>query len=256
MKEVKYIVGIDLHGTLLEPGEKLRDELVPNLILGLQNIQDRAELFLCTGNDLGFVDRKVPPILRECFSGYVLETGCSVSDDHITERVVTTEAETAMIKDLEQKLKDQSFEEVNYFAHRLTSISLFCDEPLKFFTKVSDCVNSLGFTQKVHVTYSSVAVDILPAGYNKHKGLKAVARGKKTIGIADSMNDAPLLIEADHALAPSNIPSEVQSLLIERGLKVGPLREANELSGDTVLVAGSSETLGVIEILGFLDRVL
>jgi hydroxymethylpyrimidine pyrophosphatase-like HAD family hydrolase len=250
----KYIIGLDLHGTLLEPGEILRPELMPALIGGLHKIADRAVLFLCTGNDLEFVDRKIPADLRDCFHGYVLETGCSWSPDRFQEKVLTTPEEQAVIKDLELKLKEERFPEVNYFAHRLTTISMFCDQPKEFYSEVEAAAARLGVRDRVTVTYSSVAVDILPKGYNKFTGLKKVAEGRKTIGIADSMNDAALLLEADFALAPANLAPELKPLLAQRGRPVVPLSKTEGLTSPAVPIASKGETEGVLEILAFLNE--
>ena len=254
MKEKDNILGLDLHGTLLEPGEVLRPELVPLLIAGLKKLSDRAVLFLCTGNDLEFIARKVPAELRAGFDGYVLETGCSFSPDRKQELVLTSPEEQKLIKDLEQKLKDKKFPEVNYFAHRLTTISLFCDRPREFYAEVNEAVRALGVLDKVMVTYSSVAVDILPRGYNKFTGLKKVAEGRKTIGIADSMNDQALLLEADFALAPKNLAPELKTLLAGRGRPVIPLAHAQGLQSQSVPIASGRETEGVLELLSFLDK--
>jgi hydroxymethylpyrimidine pyrophosphatase-like HAD family hydrolase len=253
MMEKKYFLGLDLHGTLLEPGEILRPELIPALIEGLQKIADRAVLFLCTGNDLEFVDRKIPGDLRDCFNGYVLETGCSWSPDRFQEKVLTTPEEQTLIKDLELELNEQRFTEVNYFAHRLTTISMFCNRPREFFPEVEAAVAALGVRERVLVTYSSVAVDILPRGYNKFTGLKKVAEGRKTIGIADSMNDAALLLEADFALAPQNLASELKPLLASSGRPVIPLIQATDLASRAVPISAQRETEGVLEILAFLN---
>ena len=248
-----YILGLDLHGTLLEPGEILRPELVPALIAGLNKLADRAVLFLCTGNDLEFVNRKLPADLRDCFNGYVLETGCSWSPDRKQELVLISPEEQKLIKDLERKLKKKKFPEVNYFAHRLTTISLFCNHPREFYAEVQDAVKALGVLDKVTVTYSSVAVDILPRGYNKLIGLRKVAGGRQTIGIADSMNDQALLLEADYALAPQNLAPELKTLLAERGRPVIPLTQASSLTGRDLPVAPKPETEGVLQILAFLQ---
>lgn len=249
-----YILGLDLHGTLLEPGEILRPELVPALIAGLKKLADRAALFLCTGNDLEFVNRKVPAELCGCFNGYVLETGCSFSPDRKQELVLTSPEEQKLVKDLEQKLKQKKFPEVNYFAHRLTTISLFCDHPREFYAEVNEAARALGVGDRVTVTYSSVAVDVLPRGYNKFIGLKKVAGGLKTIGIADSMNDQALLLEADFALAPKNLAPELKTLLAEHGRPVIPLDQAARLIPDSVPISSRRESEGVLEILSFLDK--
>jgi hydroxymethylpyrimidine pyrophosphatase-like HAD family hydrolase len=249
------VLGLDLHGTLLEPGEIIRPEMIGPVAAAIARLRDRVSVFICTGNDLEFVLRKVPgPILAQV-SGHVLETGCSWSPDGQRELVLTRDAERRTISELEAMLREAGFKEINYFAHRLTTISMFCDDPREFFGRVRDYVAPTRFHDLVHITYSSVAVDILPRGYNKAQGLKAVAGGRPTIGVADSMNDLALLAESDYAFAPSNLAPELVPILADKERKVGPMNEINSLRRNTLAVAGKSETEGVIDILEFLHRV-
>ena len=251
-----YILGLDLHGTLLEPGELLRPELVPRVAAGLARLRGRARRWLCTGNDLEFVRRKIPAAVLDEIDGYVLETGCSHSRDGREEVVDTTDVERATIARLEQLLRGAGFAEINYFAHRLTSISMFCDRPLEFFRAVQGFVTGTEFSDRVMVTYSSVAVDILPAGYDKHRGLVRAAEGLKTIGVADSMNDLALLSRSDFPLAPANLAPELRPLLERAGRRIIPVGASDALQPGAVVVATARETEGVIELLDWLDRVI
>lgn len=251
-----YILGLDLHGTLLEPGEIIRPELVTMVSEGLARLKDRVSRFICTGNDLAFVKDAVPSEILNEVDGYVLETGCSLSPDGLSEKVLTTKEELKTIWELEGELRGGPFPEINYFAHRLTTISMFCNEPRSLYEKVSGFVEGTPFQNKVRVTYSSVAVDVLPAGYNKYTGLAAVAGDREIIGVADSMNDQDLLAESEFSLAPANIAPELRPLLESSGRNAVPLGEALELVYGTVLVAEKGETEGVLEILEFLDKML
>ncbi|MFO8055925.1 MAG: hypothetical protein R6V10_01340 [bacterium] len=254
--EPAYILGLDLHGTLLEPGEVIRPELVNMVSEGLARIKDRISRFICTGNDLKFVKEKVPPEILEQVDGYVLETGCSLSPDGETEKILTTKEELKTIWELEGQLRAQSFPEINYFAHRLTTISMFSDDPRSLHEKIEGFVGDSNFHDRVQVTYSSVAVDILPVGYNKYTGLAAVAGDREIIGVADSMNDQDLLADSHFSLAPANIATELRPLLEKAGRNAVPLMEAPDLISGTVLIANKAETEGVLEILDFLDRML
>ena len=247
-----YIVGIDLHGTLLEPGEKFPEELVVPIAQELDRLKSKTLLWLCTGNDLSFVEKKIPGPVLEMMDGYVLETGCSGSRDKHTEEVITTEEEVQTIKDLEAMLAGMSLPEINYFAHRLTTISMFCDEPRQFFPRVKAVVARTEFSDRVMVTYSSVAVDILPKGYDKYRGLFAVSEGRKTIGVADSANDLNLLLHSDYAFAPSNFARELEPLLKEKARPILSLPHLNALEPNTLALACQPETRGVLEILRFL----
>lgn len=251
-----YILGVDLHGTLLEPGEVLRPELAPAVAQGLRRLSGRALRYLCTGNDLEFVRRKIQPEILAEIDGYVLETGCSRSRDGREEEVATSGAERELIAELEAKLRAANFPQVNYFAHRLTTISMFCDDPRGFARTVEDFVRRTPHAAGAFVTWSSVAVDILPAGYNKHRGLTIAAGGRKTIGIADSMNDLALLAQSDYAAAPQNLAPELRPRLAEARRAIRPLASCPGLDPSALAVSPSAETRGVIEILAWLDRVL
>jgi hydroxymethylpyrimidine pyrophosphatase-like HAD family hydrolase len=250
------VLGLDLHGTLLQPGEILPPELVPDLAASATRLKSRLDLMICTGNDLAFVLRKVPPELREHFTACVLETGASVSSDGTNEQVITTDTERAAIASLEARLRAERFPELDYFAHRLTTISMFCRYPREFYARVAAFVAHTPEADAVLVTYSSVAVDIIPAGYHKFRGLSALAHGRKTIGVADSMNDLPLLALADYAFAPANLAPELIPILSEKGRPVVRLKDQNSLTPGTVVVASQNETLGVLEIMRFLGRVV
>ncbi len=251
-----YILGLDLHGTLLEPGELMREELVGPLAKALSRMEHRAKRFICTGNDLSFVLDKVPAPVLEEIDGCVLETGCSKSLDLSSEEVIVTPEEQGLIKELEAGLKSRGFAEADYFAHRLTTVSMFCKDPPGFCEKVYEHLSGSPVFREVHITYSSVAVDIIPAGYDKYRGLEAVSEGRETIGVADSMNDRALLENADYALAPGNIAPELLPLLQEAGREVRKLAAAGALARAAVLKASARETRGVLQVLEFLDRVI
>lgn len=252
----RFVAGLDLHGTLLQPGETVPSDLVHPIAEGLKKLADRVVWKLCTGNDLAFVKDKVPEEILSEIQGHVLETGCSHSPDGKSEEVLTTPAEVSMIKELEGRLKKAGFPEINYFAHRLTSVSMFCDDPRGFHEKVVEHLRETDYFGKLHITYSSVAVDILPAGYDKHRGLELVAKGLPTVGMADSMNDRALLEKADYALAPSNIAPELVPILKSAGRDVVPMKNAEGMTPGVVLTASEPETAGVIEMLEFMDRVI
>lgn len=247
-----YIVGLDLHGTMLEPGERFPEELVAPVARELDRLKSKTLLWLCTGNDLSFVEQKVPAPVLDMLDGYVLETGCSISRDKRHEEMITTEDEQRMIKELEKMLAGMNFTELDYFAHRLTTISMFCKNPRQFFHKLKAVVDKTEFNDRVMVTYSSVAVDILPKGYDKYRGLYAVSGGRKTIGVADSHNDKNLLLRSDFAFAPSNFARELETEMTEKGRKIVGLPHLNALETNTLALACQPETRGVLEILRFL----
>ncbi|MFC1599629.1 HAD hydrolase family protein [Patescibacteria group bacterium] len=210
----EYIVGIDLHGTLLNPEWEIDEELLPELTEAINRVRDFCKVVLCTGNDLSFVEETVPEEVRDLLDGYVLETGCTMSEDGETEEPIVDVDTEVMMKDLEEKLiqafEEGVFSEVDHFGKRLATISMFTIykgkgvHPKFMQYRVENMVKALGYGDKVIVTRSDVAVDIIPIGHNKMTGLLELANGLKTIGIADSLNDGPMIKYADHAYVPSN----------------------------------------------------
>lgn len=249
-----YIIGIDLHGTMLEPGEHFPEELVVPIAQELDRLKGKALLWLCTGNDLSFVRKKIPEPVLEMMDGYVLETGCSISKEKRAEEILTTPLEQRMIKELENMLKGMNFPELDYFAPRRTTISMFTKEPRQFYFKVKKILDKTEYREPVMITYSSVAVDILPKGYDKYRGLNRVGEGRKIIGIADSANDLNLLLSSDYAFSPSNFAMELEQLLIRGGRKRAELAHLDSLEPNTLAIACQPETRGLLEILRFLSN--
>ncbi len=237
-----FYIGIDLHGTLLRSKEEdIPERLAEPLRQALLRLKNKAKIFLCTGNDLGFVKRKISSDLLCLCDGFVLETGCVISSGE-NEIVLVNKEIVGKIKHLESILKQRNFPEVYKFARRLATISMFTKfgiRPEEFFPRIQEAIRDLEFDDIVRVTYSSVAVDIIPRGFNKFTGMKKVAEGNKIIGIADSMNDIELIEQSDFGFIPRNASEKV----VER-LK----------SSGKVLQGFGRETKGLIEILNFLNE--
>jgi len=256
---MKYVIGIDLHGTLLDHEWEIKPEFRPALLKTLQAVGDFSTIYVCTGNDLSFIDRYIPADIRSCFSGFILETGCVLSDGK-SETVIVPAEKIGKIKALEKQLQAMEFPEVKYFARRHCTISMFTrtesggSDPAGLMPMVEAAVRQLGFGDGVQVTHSNVAVDIIPIGFNKFTGIRHVAAGLKTIGIADSLNDIHLLIDATWAFIPANSSA---GLLRELGLIKRPVRSLAEwqLNSDrSIWRSRYATTEGVIDILKFLER--
>jgi len=101
---VEYAVGVDLHGTLIEDGEYVRSELLEGLKAAFRGLGDSFRLFVCTGNDLPFVARKVPEDVLGFFDGLVLEHGCVLSDG-VGEEVIVGEETVQAVKEMEEGLR-------------------------------------------------------------------------------------------------------------------------------------------------------
>ena len=257
-EHIQYVVGIDLHGTLLDDQWEVKSRFIHPLREALESIRRFCSVHVCSGNDLTFIPHYVPEELRPHFDGYVLETGCVVSDGR-DERIIVPDGLVLAVKDLERRLKAKGLPWVRYFARRLTSISLFSrteeggTDPSEYFPEVLALVKQLGFSEDVRVTHSNVAVDIIPRGFDKFRGLEFIAQGRPTIGIADSMNDIELVRDADIAFVPANASLNLLRELERKGKKVldlgGPLPD----QGGAVWRSRHSSTEGVLDILHFIS---
>lgn len=267
-----FAVGIDLHGTLLDERWQVPDRLRGELEVSLGSVRPFCELFLCTGNDLTFLHEHIQPRLLGLFDGFVLETGC-VSSDGESEEVLVPPEILSTIKSLETQLRDRALPEVRYFARRLATISLFTKtegggpNPTRLFREVRRAVQEMGYEAEVLVTHSDVAVDIIPSGFNKFRGLRLASEAPSLIGIADSLNDLHLIENADISFLPANASPALMEALEVRGRKVRPLeavetRSRNQIAleefgrttGGTIAMSGFRHTEAVIQILRFLGQ--
>lgn len=248
------LLGLDLHGTLLGADERFPEACTDELATLLRRLSDRLIAVACTGNDLSFVRSVLPPPVLDALQGFVLETGCSFAADVDGPETLVVPPETARRRDdLEELLRRRSWPQVTRLGHRLASVSLFTPAPRSFLATVAAAVADEGFADVFDVTYSSVAVDVVPRGFDKLRGLRAAARGAPAWGVADSVNDLPLLAGADLAFAPSNLAPEAAEALALGGRPVLELTSAAALVGGVVLRAPSRETRGVIDVLHFIE---
>jgi len=247
-------LGIDMHGTLIGEDERVPDKCVGPLIAALDALRPKLRIWLCTGNDLGFVNRKIQRELLERFDGYVLETGCVLSDK-LSETVLVPEETVRLIKDLRAKLEGMKLPQVYKFARRLATISLFTRyglSPADFRVVVQERVGELGVADAVQVVYSSVAVDIIPKGYNKYTGIEKAAGGEEVVAIADSMNDLDFLRNADYTFLPANASPEAKRILAGEGRELRPLCELTRMQKRVIAQSSRPCTWGVVEILEWL----
>ena len=259
----EYVIGIDLHGTLLDSEWKIRDCIKGELVNALKRVKDRCRICICSGNDLTFIKKYIPEEVQECMDGYVLETGCVISDG-ISEEIIIPKRLVKEIKELERKLKDKNFKEVKYFARRLATISLFTRteqgglDPVGFYPRFRETVNELGCGNKVYTTHSNVAVDVVPSGYNKFSGINRISKGFRIIGIADSLNDIHLVSDADYAFIPVNASPGLIHGLKTKSKRIMGLKseEAGQMGKNIVLQSQYNETEAVVEILEFINRKL
>ncbi|MBN2858231.1 MAG: HAD hydrolase family protein [Candidatus Delongbacteria bacterium] len=246
MTEPIFHIGIDLHGTLITNDEFLAEGSEETLKELLGSKPENIRLYICTGNDLSFLKRKIPGILSY-FDGAVLETGCVVSEDMENEEIIVTQNIVDQIKDLENTLIDCDYPEVYKFGRRLSTISMFTKygSPLEdFYQKISD---ELKYIDYARVTRSSVAVDIIPSKHDKFNGLEFFGKSKDVfVAVADSLNDLEWLKKADLPFMPGNSDPVTVDILS----KFKEKRSVGEaLDRKNFYISGKDQTFGVIEIL-------
>jgi len=242
-----HAAGIDLHGTLLDRRWRIDEGSLKRLTRAIEALRDHCLFFICSGNDVSFLHNHLTTATMSLFDGYILETGCIISDGTI-EQVLVSPGDMASIGALEDILRSHRFPEVRYFAPRQATVSLFTrtadggNDPADLMPRVVDAVVETGFGDRVYVTHSDVAVDVIPRGYDKLSGLGVAAGGLKTIGIADSLNDLPLIAGADLAFLPANASPALESVL--------------DSTPEVVLKSRSASTGAVVEIIEFLFEYL
>ncbi|MCA1812697.1 MAG: hypothetical protein LC624_01950 [Halobacteriales archaeon] len=251
-------VGLDLHGTLLDKREQLPRRYVQPLVEHLRAMRPWARLYVCTGNDMGFVRDVLPPEVRRTLHGYVLETGASVMQRG--KEVPLTSARTRReVAHLRSVLEGAGLPGVKHFAPRLTSVSVFTqrpytrDPPAKLVPAVQRIVRREGLAERFDVKFSSVAVDVVPRGFHKHRGLAAIAGKHPIAAIADSQNDWEFLVHSDLAFLPRNASPEVERILAAHGKPILPMSKvAPGWHRGLALRAPHAQTRGALEALGFL----
>ncbi len=264
------LMGIDLHGTLLDERETVQlscAERISSLIAGLKARGWRFAT--CTGNDVTFVMSVLPPVLFDSFDVHVLETGASFffPSGRVSEAVerragfvsplgehVVAPAECLCARDgLEDLLLRRFRSVVSRVDRRLACVSLFTEAPAELARSVEAMLDGLdGMTDIFRVTYSSVAVDVVPRCCSKLSGLRLVREGMSLAAIADSVNDVELLGGVEHAFSPANASPRLLELIRSSGRRIVPLRGGSPAGEAVLRVAAGTEAEAVEEVLAFL----
>ncbi len=256
---MKLYVGVDLHGTLLTDREILEPGSVQSIETALKNLSGRGiRAVVCTGNDLPFLYRKIGLLLPH-FSGAVLETGAVTSPDLRIEQLLVGKATVLAVKALERYLKNCGLPGVYKFARRLGTISIFTRlgvAPFSLSQEVLARIADHPAASSVRVTYSSVAVDIVPEGFNKWTGMKHFAGAEPVVAIADSMNDLEFLLEADYAFVPSNVESRLLDTLKDAGKNIDDIeKDFTSLERGVVYRSSKRATYAVSDILSKISEI-
>ena len=260
-----FYIGIDLHGTLLNRKEEFPEKCIGNISKLLKDMSDFLYPVTCTGNDISFVQKKLPSSIFSQMKGHVLETGCTfgtVSENSngtisVTEKILVSDEIVQKRNNLEKLIKDHSFKEITRVGRRLATVSLFTDFPEKFSRKITSFIDKYKYLDEFSVTWSSVAVDIVPKSFDKLKGLKIAAKNNDIIGVADSVNDIPLLKGADYSFSPSNIAIVAENTLRKSGMKIVQIDDSLiSLEKATLYKANYEDAKGVEEILLLLKKLM
>ncbi|MBN1620332.1 hypothetical protein JW890_06385 [candidate division WOR-3 bacterium] len=252
----KNLIGVDLHGTLLDAGWKIDEKLAQKISDIFLSLNDRFRIFICSGNDLEFVKKHVSKKILEAVEGLVLETGC-VYSDKTSEKVILSEEIIFSVKELQKELKKADLGSIKYFARRLATVSIFTDDgtsgepPEKLFEKVKVFLSDKKITG-FYATHSDVAVDIVPSGEDKYLGLRKIDKDASIFSIADSLNDLPLLVEADYSFAPSNLSKKIFSRLAGKK-EILTLKKGVPLEKGKLYLSEKSHGEGCADILEFIS---
>jgi len=253
----KYVVALDLHGTLLDPAWSIPGPAAGHLCSVIDSLRDRCRFCIATGNDLEFVHQHVPAALLKRIDAVILETGAVLAAGE-RELVLAGDAAIGRIRELERHLRADLPGEVLFLGRRLASISLFTrsedggTDPARLHLRILARVAELGFAGEVTVTHSDVAVDIIPAGFSKYTGVLRFAGTSPTIGIADSLNDLALIRDADSAFLPANASPALLTALQAAGRAIIPLEAGRWPDPSEAGQSGRAYTDGVLDILAFL----
>ncbi len=246
MTQKIFHAGIDLHGTLINDREFLAEGSEHELKELLSSKPQDIKLYICTGNDLPFIKRKLGDIAY-LFDGAVLETGCVISEDMEKEEIIVPQSIVDQIKSLENTLIDCDYEEIYKFARRLATISMFTRYGYSlgdFFEKIKE---ELKFVDFARVTRSSVAVDVIPAKRDKFNGIEYFGKGSGFfVAIADSLNDLEWLKRSDISYMPGNADPATVTILEKNKVRTGLSASLNRKN---LYISERSETYGVIDIL-------
>lgn len=258
----KNVIGIDLHGTLLNEKWEIAEETSASLVAVLKRLKDSSYLFVCSGNDLSFVKRVLPVELFEIFDGFVLENGCVFSNGN-NEELLVSEKQVSQIKSLENRLKKESLPDLIYYGNRLSTISLFTKDkgsgvsPYNLYLLLKEQLETDIRKDEIIITHSDVAVDILPAGNSKYNGIDKICPGLRVFAVADSYNDLEFLLKASGSFLPDNCSAHLEEELMRKGCSIMPLNRYKDGTEQmNVYKSNYSYTEGVLDILYRLEKSL
>ncbi|MCK9328417.1 MAG: HAD hydrolase family protein [Candidatus Cloacimonetes bacterium] len=247
----KWIIAIDLHGTLLNNEWKILKNDQLELAKLMDELVDMADFYICTGNDYSFVKEYVPEIILNKIKGCVLETGCIVFEDKQQVNYIDNEIQS-QLNDLKEYLQAKRYSFVKYFAKRESTISIFTNDneggknPFEFYQLLSEDVSKHPFGESFYLTWSSVALDIVPVGFSKWATLKKLAEDKLIVSFMDSFNDKDIAKNSFLTFLPSNSSEKLISYLRSENKLVFPLSKFHTVKNQ-VFISTKAFSEGVID---------
>ena len=224
------IIAFDLHGTLLDINWNISGNLLPELIKLLDELSTFADFFIISGNELAFVEKHLPAELFKRITGFVLETGSIIylppprnmskceNSHHIygggrVGKYLCNGKTRDYVSELKEYLLNKNYPFVKYFGQRESSISLFTkdesggEEPLDFYDIVQNDLKQHKLADEFYITWSNVALDIIPVGISKWSALKMIV-DNTTLVVPEL---ASVLSEGGQSFCPPHRIAELRS---------------------------------------------
>jgi len=216
----KYIIAIDLHGTLLDDKWKISKRHHYELITLIKELKEYVSFYICTGNDYDFVVEHLPEEIVRNMNGFILETGCIMYKNE-NKTYLTSE-----------KIRREAIELQNYFyakdyyfikqqGKRESTITLFTSDkksgrsPEFYYDIIYKDLQQHKFKDNFYITWSNVAIDIIPREMSKWYTLKNIKDklyfedNSYIISFVDSYNDKEIANFSNYTFLPLNSSSKL-----------------------------------------------
>ena len=253
----RYIVALDLHGTLLDINWEISDGCLGDLVGHFDDMSGFADFYIVTGNDFSFVQKYLPSEILERMHGFILESGgimmikSTMTDKSQTKRLenfspsIVDNATADCVKELKEYFIKKKYSFIKYFAERQVSISMFTidenggEEPTKYFETIYNDLRQHKYSDMFYLTWSNVALDIIPVGVSKWESLKKIAENYRyqnitpddvkagnpdvIISFLDSYNDKEMALNSTYTFLPQNTSNKLIEYLQTNNKLVFPL---------------------------------
>ena len=256
----KYVVALDLHGTLLDEKWEIPSRLQKELINLLNDLSPVVEFYICTGNDYSFVEKHIPGEVIKLIDGFILETGCIVYSNGVKE-YRTPEKTRKEAEALKHYLSKKNYPFVKYFGERESTITLFtADEnggeaPERFYDIINSDLLSHKYGKNFYITWSNVAFDIIPNKFSKWDTLYKISQNRLIFSFLDSYNDSGIARYSDFTFLPKNSSDKLLFYLRKNNKLIFRLKSFH-LFKNQCYISDKSFTEAVIEGLDYLKKEL